>query len=137
VEILAELPQVAPIQVTPSARLFGSDYPGMTRIYRTTDDSHHQLVLSEDETLYFFWMRRDQARGELLASAICADATARQAKIFRSVDDGRSWHLWRVFEASAKGDGSAFASNVSRSRLMLQVQTGGMLQNALILDLKR
>lgn len=133
-EILSELPQVAPIVATPAARILGSDYPGITQIYRTTDDENYSVVMSDDSNLLFFWIRRDETDGTLLAGGMTADESPVQVKIYRSVDDGISWLPLRTFGASSKSDGSAFASNFSQSKLVVQIREGGVLRNALMLD---
>jgi hypothetical protein len=134
-EILTAMPQVVPIIATPAARLFGSDQPGITCLYRTIDDEHFDVVRFDDRKLYFFWLRREASGGRLFASGVSAGACEPRATIYRSIDDGLSWHdVWQT-TASAINDGAAYASNVEQNMLLAQVRSGGKLQHAVLFNL--
>lgn len=135
-EILEQMPQVTAIVPTPTGRIFASDAPGGARILRSTDDCSAETVLWDTEDLYFFWMRRDSATGHLFASAVRGRQEARWAKIFRSTDDGLSWHVVFRLAASAKSDGSLFASNVHCSRLLVHLRQDAELRPSLVWDVK-
>ena len=106
-------------------RLFASDTPGGARIFRTRDDNTFETVFWDADELYFFWMRRDPRTGWLLASAIRGGSPVAYGKVYRSTDDGDSWHVLRRFEAPARSDGSPHASNVLGSRLLVHCRRGG------------
>lgn len=125
--ILPEMKQVVPVISTPSARVFGSDTPEATHLYRTTDDRNFETVLSEESALYFFWIRRDPENGDLYASGVTATDAERTARVYHSNDDGRSWRIVLELPACAKNDGSSFASNIQQNRLLIQIRYGGKL----------
>jgi lipopolysaccharide/colanic/teichoic acid biosynthesis glycosyltransferase len=134
-EILGAMPQTTSVVATPTARLFGSDKPGLAQIYRTTDDERFEVTHSDEQALYFFWLRRASDGGHLFAGGVSASDEAPHAAVYRSTDDGRSWHVVRQVEAARKNDGSAFASNAEGSALIAPVRCGGRARGALFFDL--
>jgi len=135
-EVLEELPQVAPILSIPGARFFGTDSPGVARIYKSTDDINAQLVLDLKDNLYFFWMRYDHRSGFIYASGVNGNKGFGFSRIFCSVDQGATWHEIYGQECVHEFDGSAHASNVYDSALVFHIQRQGKLSESIHADLK-
>jgi len=134
--IISDLPQVVPVVAAGKARLFGSDFSGRTELYRTTDDEKWTTVLSEPESLYFFWIRSDADAGRLLAGTVTGRCQE-QARVYQSLDEGRSWNVFQRLDAPEHWDGTPCASNIQESKIIILLRARGTPQPPLVVDLDR
>ncbi len=126
VKILTGLPQMVPICITPTARLFGIDDTNIRGVYRTTDDKTATLVLSE-QNVFAFWMRRDLITGWVYAGFVTdpPDSNPTLGKIYLSKDDGQTWGLHSLWPSVTGYDGPNFASNIYFGNMAINVQFNG------------
>jgi len=90
--ILEGHPTMTAILVTPTARLLGSDYSNMGRIYRTTDDTSTVITLDAFYQNCFF-LRRNPVTGNIYAG-FKLDPSATfplKCELYLSKDDGLTW----------------------------------------------
>lgn len=133
-KILSSLPQLVPVCITPSARLFATDDPVSKAIYRTTDDKKFQVVLHES-AVFGTWMRRDPSTGWVFAGFVTdpADSNPSLARIWVSKNDGATWFLHSQWPSIQTYDGTPFASNISNSKMTVSLIAAGNEQNGALI----
>lgn len=117
-KILDSMCQITNIVCGDGYRLFSTDDPTNSAIYRSTDDTTFTTVYSfplSSGNVQSFWMKQDPITRLTLASFIAG--TAIKAQILISADEGLTWQVFRNLNASAVYDGSQFASNFYNGEL--------------------
>ena len=114
--------------LSPSARLFGTDYDNGL-IYRTTDDATFRVVLDTGAQSYGFWFRINNLNGVIYASFLGGDSSTRTAGIWTSSDNGVSWTKYMSFPVDQPNQGSMTASNFHDGTLYFSVVIAGAYQN--------
>jgi uncharacterized repeat protein (TIGR02543 family) len=127
-QILSDIPQCVAIDVTPTTRLFGSDYLS-GRIYRTTDDSSYSMVLDVGQSAICYWIRTDSLTQRTYASFVSDENNPTFARIYVSEDDGKTWETYLTLTAIQPYDGSLEASNFMNGAMYYTVRQDGVNQN--------
>jgi hypothetical protein len=121
------MPQVVAIEITPTARLFGSDYIN-GQIFRTTNDNTYTQVLNTGASSYCFWIRKNDLGSTVYAGFCGGEGSPRNAGIYISSDDGLSWTKAQNFQAQLGYDGITAASNFVQGLLYHDVVVNGVVQ---------
>lgn len=117
-KILDSMCQITNIVCGDGYRLFSTDDPTNSAIYRSTDDTTFTTVYSfplSSGNVQSFWMKQDPLTRLTLASFIAG--TSIKAQILISADEGLTWQVFRNLNASSMYDGSQFASNFYNGEL--------------------
>lgn len=132
---LTTIPQMTVALATPTSRLFGSDYPGIGRIYRTTDDATSTITLDTHYQNCFF-LRRNPATGNIYAGFKTDPSTTGllSAMVYVSTDDGISWTVVTQFDNLLAGEGVWFGSNFYGGKMIIGYKTCGIFRNGIILQ---
>ena len=108
-KILSGLTQCVAICITPTARIFGSDDQNAI-IYKTTDDSAYTSVsLGPSGSYCVTWIKMDSVSGQIFTSIIGQDSI-HPSTIYKSVDGGSTWTLYRTFDTIGNWYGSQYSS---------------------------
>ena len=127
-KILTDMPQAVAIEITPSARLFGSDSIN-GQLFRTTDDNSYTVVLDTGASSYCFWIRKSDLDNNLYAGFCGGEGSPRNAGIYYSSDDGLSWVQVQSLTAQVAYDGTTAASNFVQGLMYHDVVVNGVVQN--------
>jgi hypothetical protein len=134
--ILHSMPQCVGITCGAGFRLFGTDVPGSrAAIFRTTDDLTYTEVLSVERGMDCLWLRVDPATGYCYAGFGGATQTSGTSGVWKSEDNGQTWEQVLALPITAAADGSSYASNPLRTRLVANTVAGGVAVGGAVYDL--